>query len=120
MRTLLAAVCLLGFALAPGAAHGAASVGAPLTHGPDPSGLAGGPEAPGPSGGPRGGTAKPGVRLSPEAVSKRLPTTWCGPQRGTDDTVSETVNGGFKQHAVYMVPADAPDRFAQVATSIQT
>ncbi len=119
MRPLLAAFCML-FAIAPGTAHAAASVGAPLTHGPDPAGLATGPEAPAPDGGPRGGTAKPGVRLSPRAVSKRLPTTWCGPQRGSDDTTSETANGAFKQHAVYMIPADGPDRFGQLATGIQT
>ena len=118
MRSLLAAVSMLLLALAPGVAQ--AAVGAPLTHGPDPAGTAGGREAPGPAGGSRGGTAKPGARLSPEAVSKRLPTTWCGPQRGADDTVNETANGAYKQHAVYMVPADGTDRFGQLATTIQT
>src|SRR5687768_10970423 len=119
VRPLLASVCML-FAVAPGVAHASASVGAPLTHGPDPAALATGPEAPGPAGGPRGGMAKPGVRLSAREVSKRLPTTWCGPQRGSDDTEHETSNGAYKQHAVYMVPADGADRFGQVATRIQT
>jgi hypothetical protein len=108
------------FAVAPGVAHASASVGAPLTHGPDPATLATGPEAPGPAGGPRGKTVKPGVQLSGRQVARRLPTTWFGPQRGSDDTVHETANGGYKQHAVYMVPADGGDRFAQVATRIQT
>jgi hypothetical protein len=119
MRRLLATVCML-FVLAPADAHAQSRVGAPLTHGPDPSVLARGPEAPAPSGGPRGRVVKAGKRLPARAVAKALPSAWCGPARGSDDATDETSNGGYKEHAVYMVPADGLDRFSQFASPIQT
>jgi hypothetical protein len=99
MRRLLAPICLL-FALAPATAS--AYVGAPMTHGPDGSSVG------------RAATAP-----APGAVAKRQPTSWCGPERSTDDNADELQNGGYKEHAVYMIPSDGPDRFGQFAGSIQ-
>src|SRR3954447_25036247 len=99
MRRLLAPLCLL-FALAPASAS--AYVGAPITHGTDPSSVG------------RAATAP-----APHAVAKRQPTSWCGPERPTDDTANELQNGGYKEHAIYMVPYDGADRFGQFAGSIQ-
>src|SRR3954453_4083100 len=99
MRRLFAPVCVL-FALLPASAS--AYVGAPMTHGTDPSSVGAGAAA-----------------LAPGAAAKRPPSTWCGPERSTDDTASELQNGAYKEHAVYMVPSDAPDRFGQVAGPIQ-
>src|SRR3954468_18230089 len=107
MRRLFAPICML-FMVAPGAASAASYVGAPITHGPDPAAVTAGPEAPAPRGGPSGGTVRPGARLSARAVDTRLPTEWCGTERKADDQADETDNGGFKYHAVYMVPADGP------------
>ena len=101
MRRLLVPLCLLFFAYACATAQ--AYVGSPMTHGPDGRSVELGPEA------------KTGRTLA-----KRLPASWCGEQRGGDDTASETQNGGFKTHAVYMVPFDGSDRFSQFATSIQS
>jgi hypothetical protein len=113
VMTLLAAI-------APATASADSIVGAPLTHGPDPASIATGPQAPSPSGGPIGATAKRGVTLTARSTSKLLPTTWCGPEQSADDTADEVQNGGFKYHAVYMVAADAPDRFGVLATQMQT
>lgn len=118
MRRLLAPICLLFAAAAPASAS--AYVGAPISHGPDPSFVAAGPEAAAPAGGPLGKPASASFRLAPRAVAKRLPTSWCGPERTTDDTADELANGGFKEHAVYMLASDAPDRFGRVASGIQT
>jgi hypothetical protein len=97
--------------LAPAGAS--AYVGAPITHGPDPAAVARGPEA-GAGGGAAGGGA----------VSKRLaklvPSAWCGAETGSDDTVNEVDNGPFRYHAVYMLAADAQDRFGALATGMQT
>jgi hypothetical protein len=114
------AISLLFAAAAPATAGAHEIVGAPLTHGADPVSVAAGPEAPGPSGGPAGGVAKRGVKLSARAVSKDLPTAWCGPSLPADDTAHEVNNGLYRYHAVYMIPADAPDRFGAVAGGIQT
>src|SRR4051812_21868616 len=119
MRRWLVPICML-FALTPSGAMAASYVGAPLTHGPDPANVATGPEPPAPSGGPSGETVTPGARLSGRAVERRLPSAWCGTERATDDQVSETANGGFKYHAVYMIPADGTDHFSQFATGMQT
>src|SRR3954471_8409986 len=99
MRRLFAPVCVL-FALLPASAS--AYVGAPMTHGTDPASVGAGAAGP-----------------APGAVAKRLPSSWCGPERSTDDTARELQNGGYKEHAVYMVPSDAPDRFGKVPASIQ-
>jgi hypothetical protein len=119
MRRLALAITLLA-ALTPAAARADAIVGAPITHGPDGSAATAGPEAQGPSGGPVGATAGPGLKLSARAVSKRLPTQWCGNELSADDTADEVDNGGFRYHAVYMIAADSPDRFSSFATGIQT
>ena len=100
MRRVLAPICVL-FALMPASAS--AYVGAPITHGTDPAAV-GAPTAAVPA---------------PRALAKRQATTWCGPARTTDDSADEVQNGGFKEHAVYMVPSDAANRFAQVAATIQ-
>jgi hypothetical protein len=100
MRRLCAPICLL-FAALPASAS--AYVGAPMTHGADSAAVGTGAAAP-----------------APRALAKSEPASWCGPERSTDDTTSEIDNGGYKEHAVYMIPSDAPDRFAQVAASIQS
>ena len=106
--------------LAPACARANDWVGAPITHGPDFAGIDAGPQAPAPQGGPVGAVAESGKTLTRHAVQKRLPTTWCGAERATDDTADETQNGGFKEHAIYMIPADGQDHFAAVATTLQT
>jgi hypothetical protein len=93
----------------PASAAAAPHVGAPTTHGPDPAAVGRGPET-----APYGSAAKRGAR------APKLPTQWCGAALGRDDVEHETANGGFKYHAVYMLPADGADRFAQVAAGIQT
>src|SRR4051794_163168 len=92
-------LCML---LALPAAAGA-SVGAPLTHGPDPESVGAGADAQ---------VSRLG-KVAREA-------DWCGPERATDDTESETDNGTFKYHAVYMLPADGADRFSTFATELQS
>jgi hypothetical protein len=119
MRRLALAITLLA-ALAPAAAYADPTVGAPITHGPDAAATTAGPEAQGPSGGPIGATAGPGLKLSARAVAKRLPTEWCGTEQASDDTADEVDNGGYRYHAVYMLPADSPDRFSSFATTLQT
>jgi hypothetical protein len=107
MRRLLASLCLLvlALALAPAWSPADAYVGAPMTHGPDGRGVDRGPEVKGPDG---------------RMLARQFPSSWCGPQSSSDDTAHETDNGGFKQHAVYMIPADGENRFAQFSNSIQT
>src|SRR4051812_34997039 len=100
MRRLLAALGML-FVLLPASAS--AYVGAPITHGTDPASVGAG-----------------AIARAPGALAKRQPTSWCGPERSTDDTASELPNGGYKEHAVYMVPSDGANRFGQVAASIQS
>jgi hypothetical protein len=84
-------------------AHGQ-SVGAPLTHGPDPASATGGAEAP----------------VARSAKVARGEGEWCGAERATDDAANETANGAFKYHAVYMLPADGADRFSSLASAMQT
>src|SRR5947209_6081058 len=116
---LAIASCLLTATL-PASAHASADiVGAPISHGPDPAAVAAGPEAPAPTGGAFSPDGKPRV-IAASTVHKVLPSNWCGAERNADDTADETRNGDFKEHAVYMIPADGRDRFSQFATAIQT
>ena len=98
MRRLLVPICVLFALAAPAAAS--AYVGAPITHGTDPVAIGTGP--------------------MPPFLAKRLPTSWCGPERNADDTANELQNGGYKEHAVYMIPSDGPDRFGMFAGPIQS
>jgi hypothetical protein len=107
MRRIAVAISVLAATmLAPATVH--ASVGAPITHGPDPAGVAAGPEA----------------AVAPTALGKRaaklVPSACCGSLTGTDDTVNEVDNGPFRYHAVYMLAADSPNRFGQLATTLQS
>jgi hypothetical protein len=95
MRRLALAIWMLGL-LAPAGAN--AQVGAPLTHGPDPGAVGAGTRA---------------------RIAKAVPATWCGTARTTDDASDEVQNGTFKYHAIYMVAADAPNRFDLVASRLQ-
>ena len=52
-------------------------------------------------------------------VRYRLPSAWCGTPRTTDFRDTELNNGPFRYHAIYALPADAPDRFAELATTLQ-
>ncbi|MEA2468462.1 MAG: hypothetical protein QOJ57_2588 [Thermoleophilaceae bacterium] len=106
MRRFALAISMLAAAvLAPATAY--AFVGAPITHGPDPGQVGEGPEAP----------AAP--KLS-KRMGKLVPSAWCGTETASDDTVNEVDNGRFRYHAVYMLSADAPNRFAALATTMQT
>ena len=51
-------------------------------------------------------------------VSQAAPG-WCGEERSADHTRNEVANGSHRFHAVYLVPADGPDRFGDSAASIQ-
>src|SRR3954451_16105210 len=109
MRRTMLGICVLAATLvAPATPPAAATVGAPLTHGPDPSAVAAGPESP----------AVP-VRAKARAA-KLVPSAWCGDESASDNLVNEVDNGPFRYHGVYMVAADAPDRFGSLATSMQT
>src|SRR5436190_5902126 len=101
MSLLTAAFCW------PAAAH-ADTVGAPITHGPDPAAVAAGTESP----------AVP-VRAKRRAA-KLVPSAWCGTESANDDLVNELDNGPYRYHGVYMLAADAPDRFGSLATAMQT
>lgn len=125
MRLPLAYACALALALpASASAHAghAGLVGAPETHGPDKAAVADrGLEAPGPAG---GSTGKPVTlsrrgKLSGGNVRYRLPTGWCGDERSTDNRENEVDNGGYRYHAIYALPADAPNRFAVFAATLQ-
>src|SRR3954469_18873515 len=107
-RTSLAISVLAAAFFAPTAALGSPTVGAPSTHGPDPAAVAAGAEAP----------AVP-VHAKPRAA-KLVPSAWCGTESSSDNLVNEVDNGPFRYHGVYMVAADAPDRFSALATSMQT
>ncbi|MEA2459305.1 MAG: hypothetical protein QOC95_2277 [Thermoleophilaceae bacterium] len=104
----------------PAAARADDIVGAPITHGPDGAAMVAGPEAPAPTGGPIGGTAKRGVRLTARMAAKKLPSSWCGAQLTADDTADEVNNGDYRYHAIYMLTADAPNRFDALASEMQT
>jgi hypothetical protein len=48
------------------------------------------------------------------------PAPWCGVATAQDDVSNELDNGPMKYHAIYAVPADAPDRLGDFATTIQS
>src|SRR3954452_7125237 len=106
MRRIAVAISVLAAAGLPASAH--ASVGAPITHGPDPAGVSAGPEA---AAAAPGGLGKRGAKLGPGA--------WGGAETGSDDTVNEVDNGAYRYHAVYMIASDGQDRFSQLATTMQ-
>jgi hypothetical protein len=125
MRLPLAFACLFALALpAPALADvGAAGfVGDAETHGPDRAVVVDrGAESPGPAGGSAGKPLTLGQRakLTGAGARHRLPASWCGVQRTTDNKVNELNNGAYRYHAIYALPADAPDRFRQFATTLQ-
>ena len=100
-RALLFACLVLG--LLPASASAFDYVGAPITHGTDSAALGTGPAA-----------------KLPAVMAKSLPKSWCGPEMTSDDTADELDNGGYKEHAVYMIPSDGADRFGQFAPTIQS
>src|SRR5205085_12496111 len=53
-------------------------------------------------------------------AAKLVACAWCGTESSTDDLVNEVDNGPYRYHGVYMLAADAPDRFGSLATSMQT
>jgi hypothetical protein len=107
-RTILAISVLAATVVAPASAHADAIVGAPLTHGPDPAAVA-------------AGAVAPAVPLrAPRRAAKLVPSAWCGTESSADNLMNEVDNGPFRYHAVYMLAADAPDRFGSLATSMQT
>src|SRR5437868_14947213 len=106
-RAMLAMSMLAVAAAAPATAHAADTVGAPITHGPDPVAVAAGPESP----------AVPLLAAKRRVAAKVVPAAWCGSESAADDVVDEVDNGPYRYHGVYMLPADAPDRFASLATA---
>jgi len=54
------------------------------------------------------------------AVRRDLPESWCGDELATDDVEHRLPNGDFSYHGIYVVPADARDRFRSVASQLQT
>jgi hypothetical protein len=120
MRRMLVSACLLAALLpcVPAGAQGAPAAG----HGADPVSVDRGPEAAAPSGGPAGKPLAGGPRLrtaSAEA-SSRLPTSWCGDERSSDDREHELPNGEFRYHAVYAYPADGESHLRAHVDAIQT
>src|SRR3954464_3315103 len=107
-RAILAISVLATAAFAPATADADTTVGAPITHGPDPASVSGGAESP----------TVP-VRAKPRAA-KLVPSAWCGNETSSDNVANEFDNGPFRYHGVYMLAADAPDRFLALATSMQT
>src|SRR5436190_24171904 len=100
-RAILGISMLAAVALGQPAAHAAVTVGAPITHGPDPAAVATGPESP----------AVP-LRVAKRRVAAKLvPSAWCGTESSSDDLVNEIDNGPYRYHGVYMLASDAPDRF---------
>ena len=125
MRIPLAFACLLALALpAPAPAHETAAgfVGEVDSHGPDAAGVVDrGAEAPAPAGGADGKPLALDARGKPVAgpAHRRLPAAWCGTPRTTDDRAHEVDNGAYRYHAIYALPADAPDRFGRLASTLQ-
>jgi hypothetical protein len=109
-RAMLAISMLAVTAATPASSYAADTVGAPITHGPDPAGVAAGPESP----------AVPLRAAKRRVAAKVVPTAWCGTESTSDNLVNEVDNGPFRYHGVYMIAADAPDRFGALATSMQT
>src|SRR5205814_5403936 len=56
--------------------------------------------------------------FAPAAHAAVAPVTWCGGAASASDRPD--VAGGDQIHVVYAVPADGPDRFAQLASPIAT
>src|SRR5690242_7211483 len=101
MRRALIFACLV-LGLVPASASAFDYVGAPITHGTDSAALGTGPAS-----------------KLPAVLAKSLPKSWCGPELASDDTAHELDNGGYMEHAVYMIPSDGADRFGQFAPGIQ-
>ena len=64
--------------------------------------------------------ARTRARATSSQVLASLPAHWCGTARALDDTRDERANGAWRFHAIYALAADSPDRFAALATGIQT
>jgi hypothetical protein len=120
MRRIALAISLMGATVLPASASAHEGVGAPMTHGPDPAAVAAGPEAQPPSPSLIELDATSGAKVKVNVAAKPLPTRWCGEELTADDTADEVDNGAYRYHAVYMVAADAPDRFTTLATEMQT
>jgi hypothetical protein len=124
MRRSLAFACLLAFGLpASASAHGQDDgIGAAFSHGADKAKVVDrGPEVAGPAGGPLGKPLSFAARgkLTGAEARYRLPTNWCGDTRSTDNRDNEFQNGAYRYHAIYAIPADGADRFAELASTLQ-
>nr|MDP8943759.1 hypothetical protein [Actinomycetota bacterium] len=60
-----------------------------------------------------------GRRAKARQVRRALPAKWCGDIRATDDLEHERDTGGARYHAVYLVPADRPQRLHKLAATLQ-
>lgn len=116
MRRLALIAALLGLAFPATAA--ADQPPEPGTHGPDPTAIDGAGEG-GDAGFRDSGRARASSRGSAQAMSSRLPSSWCGAEQASDDREHELDNGPYRYHAVYAIPADAGSRLRSVADQIQ-
>ena len=90
------------------------------THGVDPLTISIALEVPVPIGGSTGAPLDSGVTIDAESVRRAEPSSWCGTERATDATDPVLANGANRYHAIYAYPADAPSRFAALASDMQT
>jgi hypothetical protein len=121
-RIAFLVVVLLTLAL-PWVATGRNGSELPPSHGADPASIDSGDVAGlAPAGGPTGKKLAPGARGKVAGVHARdfMPTQWCGTETNSDDTAHEVDNGPYKFHAVYVIPSDGADRFAQFANTMQS
>jgi hypothetical protein len=116
---LLASLCLSACLLVAPAALADAGV---WTHGPDPRSIDRGPAPLPPKGGAKGKRLHAPARVMASAATVRsaLPESWCGNEIGSDDVNDQLQNGDFRFHGLYVVPADAPDRFRSFASELQS
>lgn len=63
--------------------------------------------------------AAPRLLANDAAVTLAEPAPWCGDERATDDTANAVRLREHRLRALYLVPADAPSRLAEVAPQIQ-
>src|SRR5204863_3760239 len=89
---------------------------------PDPRSIDRGPAPLPPRGGAKGKSLHAAARARATAATVRsdLPQAWCGDEIGFDDAVHQLQNGDFRYHGVYVVAADAPDRFHNFASQLQS
>jgi hypothetical protein len=56
--------------------------------------------------------------LTAARTARSAAADWCGKERGSDETRNELSNGQWRFHAIYAIPADAPNQFGRYASLI--